>query len=100
MTILNLFRRHNANAVKLAAACERAVKPCQRARRRMAIGSRNFRAAPPSRIDYLAPQTIRRIKEDLGGQGVAVLGRVIEEIELAWSGRRSLPNLGTTIIVC
>src|SRR6516162_6872097 len=65
----------------------------------MAVGGRYLSAAPSARVYHLTPQPIRRIEEDLGGQRVAVLGGILEQIKLTGSGGWCLPDLGATIIV-
>ena len=51
IAIRDLFWRHHPNAINPAATRKRAIEPCQRTCRCMAIGGRYFRGAPSGRVD-------------------------------------------------
>src|ERR1700730_10024112 len=65
IAIRDLFWRHPPDAINVAATRQRAIEPCQRTCRCMAIGSRYFCGSPSARVDHLTPQPVRRIEEDL-----------------------------------
>src|SRR5216683_6100775 len=88
MASRNLGRAEDTDAIDVATTRERAVKPRQRTRRRMAIGSRNLRAAPLARIDDARGERAWRIQKRLACRRVGILARVRKHVHL--TGRRRL----------
>src|SRR5712692_10750977 len=99
MASRNLGRAEDTDAIDVAVTRERAVKPRQRTRRRMAVGGRNLRAAPCARIDDAWGERTRRIQERLSRRRVGILARVREDIHLPGRWRLRRDHLAAAHVV-
>src|SRR6266849_4160350 len=99
MASRNLGRAEDSDAIDVTATGERAVKPRERTRRRMAVGGRNLCAAPCARIDDARGERARRIQKRLARSRVGILARVREDIHLTGRGRFRRDHLAATHVV-